>query len=147
MQVTYIYPGRHEIIEYDEEDFDDDVEFEEFIEPEFNPELEIHNEPRYEINELDDEPIPQPNETSEEECDIYDVPVQVTHIYPGWREVIEYDEEEFDDDVEFEEFIEPEFNPELEIHNEPRYEINELGDEPILQINEDTEPIKPNLDD
>jgi hypothetical protein len=50
------------------------------------------------------------------------------------------DEEEYDDDDEIEEFVEPEFNPELEIHNELKSEINELDDELIPQINDDTEP-------
>jgi hypothetical protein len=58
------------------------------------------------------------------------------------------DEEEFDDyEFEFEEIVEPEFNPELQIHKAPRYEINELDDELIPQINEDTEPIEANPDE
>jgi hypothetical protein len=65
----------------------------------------------------------------------------IIHIGPHHHFPVEYDEEELDD-IEFEEFIKPEFNLELEIHNEPRYEINKLDDEGIPQINDDTETIE-----
>jgi hypothetical protein len=98
------------------------IKLEEIYDPNYDWEMEIFRNRipfTYDDDEVDDDYEPN-----------------IIHIYPGWREDLEYEEEEFDDD-EFEEFVEPEFNPELEIHNELKPEINELDNEPISQINDD----------
>jgi hypothetical protein len=48
------------------------------------------------------------------------------------------------ENIEDDEFVEFEPNPELEIHNSHSYEINELDNELIPQI---SDPIEPNSDD
>jgi hypothetical protein len=107
-------------------------------------------------NDEEDKPIPQANETIELEnydpkynwrrerslnwCFSYDELTDEDEYHPNIIHIGTHYHVEFDE-KEFEEFVEPEFNPELKIHNEPRHEINELDNEPIPQI---SEPIEPN---
>jgi hypothetical protein len=98
-------------------------------------------------NDEKDEPIPQANETIELENydpnyrykkrlryeDMFFDDDEVDNYQPNIIHIGGHhdspDDDELDD--EFEEFIEPEFNPELQIHNTPRYEINESDNELI----------------